>query len=66
MGAATAVVGAYWKGRSDVTTEIERAQAEGLIIVMQTNQTADNEVDQASNDELCAMLGGCSEQLSND
>ena len=53
------VSGAYLKGRSDVRTSIELAQAEGRIKILKLVQTTDSDADNAAADELCKLLGGC-------
>ena len=54
---------AYWKGGQHVKNRYEVALKEGRIKVIEQVGEADNEIDPADDDLICALLGGC---LPND
>jgi len=57
IGAAFTAV--YVKGRSDAAASIQRKLSEARIQVLKDGQEIDNAVELATDDGLCALLGGC-------
>jgi hypothetical protein len=63
IGAALAVVavlaGIYVKGRSDGRSALQAKLAADRIKIIQDGQEITNEIINSSDEQLCAILGGC-------